>query len=58
MCFFKQTISSSNDIQASGLHIIRYYNIYKTVIIMTIIIETVKAIYIGAIVHDLRKDYS
>ena len=25
---------------------------------MTIIIETVKAIYIGAIVHDLRKDDS
>ena len=34
----KQTIYSSNDIQAPGLHMIQYYNIYTTVITMMIII--------------------
>ena len=34
----KQTIYSFNDIQFPGLHIIQYYNIYNTVIIMMIII--------------------
>ena len=29
-----------------GLCIIQYYNIYNTVIIMMIIIETIKAIYV------------
>ena len=34
----KQTIYYFNDKQAPGLHIIEYYNVYKTVITMTIII--------------------
>ena len=34
----KQTIYYFNDIQAPGLHIIQYRNIYKTVIIMMIVI--------------------
>ena len=34
----KKTIYSFNDTQAPGLHIIQYYNIYKTVIIMMLII--------------------
>ena len=34
----KQTIYSFNDIQAPGLHITQYCNIYKTVIKMMIII--------------------
>ena len=34
----KQTIYPFNDIQASGLYILQYYNIYKTMIIMMIII--------------------
>ena len=45
----------SNDIQASALHIIRYYNIYKGDIM--IIIKTVRTIYIGDIVHHIWKDY-
>ena len=34
----KETIYFFNDIQAPGLHIIQYYNVYKTLIIMMIII--------------------
>ena len=34
----KQTIYFFNDMQAPGLHIIQYYNIYKTVIIFMIMI--------------------
>ena len=34
----KQTIYPFNDIQASGLYILQYYNIHKTMIIMMIII--------------------
>ena len=34
----KQTIYSFNDIQAPGLHIIEYYNVYKAVITMMIVI--------------------
>ena len=34
----KQTICSSNNIQAPGLHMIQYYNIYTTVITVMIMI--------------------
>ena len=34
----KQIIYPFNDIQASGLYILQYYNIYKTMIIMMMII--------------------
>ena len=34
----KETIYYFNYVQAPGLHIIQYYNIYKTVMIMMIII--------------------
>ena len=47
----KQKIYSFNDIQFPGLHIIQYYNIYNTVIIMMIIIETIKTIYIEDYLH-------
>ena len=41
--------------QAPGLHTIQYYNIYKTVIIMMIIIKTTKTIYIEDLVHHAGK---
>ena len=51
----RQTIYSFNDIQAPGLHIIQYYNIYKAVVILMIIKKTVKTIYIEDLVHHVGK---
>ena len=51
----KEIIYSFNNMQASGLHITQYYNIYKTVMIMTIIIQTIKCNYIEELVHHLRR---
>ena len=43
----KQTMYTFNDIQAPGLHAIQYYNIYKIVDIMMIIIKTTKKYLYG-----------
>ena len=51
----RQTIYSFNDIQAPGLHIIQYCNIYKAVVILMIIKKTVKTIYIEGLVHHVGK---
>ena len=51
----KEIIYSFNDMQASGLHITQYYNIYKTVMIMTIMIQTMKCNYIEELVHHFRR---
>ena len=51
----KQRIYSFNDIQAPGLHNKQYYSIYKTVVIIMIIIKTTKTIYIEDLVHQVRR---
>ena len=51
----KQTIYFFNDMEAPGLHIVQYYNIYNTVIIMMIIILTVKTIYIEDLVQNVGR---
>ena len=51
----KQTIYFFNDMEAPGLHIVQYYNIYNTVIIMMIIILTVKTIYIEDLVQTVGR---
>ena len=51
----KQTIYFFNDMEAPGLHIVQYYNICNTVIIMMIIILTVKTIYIEDLVQNVGR---
>ena len=51
----KQTIYFFNDMEAPGLHIVQYYNIYNTVSIMMIIILTVKTIYIEDLVQNVGR---
>ena len=52
---YKQAIDSFNDIQGPDLHIIQYYNIYKTVIIMMITTQTIKAMYTEDLVHHVGR---
>lgn len=51
----KEAIYSFNDIQATGLHITQYYNIYKTVVIMMIMIKNTKTIHTEKLVHHVRR---
>ena len=50
-----KTIHSDIDIKAPGLHTIQYNNIYKTVVIMVIIMKTTKIIYIVDLVHHMER---
>ena len=50
-----KTIYSDIDIKAPGLHTIQYNNIYKTVVIMVLIMKTTKIIYIVDRVHYMER---
>ena len=60
---YKQAIDSFNDIQGPDLHIIQgpdlhiiqYDNIYKTVIIMMITTQTIKAMYTEDLVYHVGR---
>ena len=41
--------------QTPGLHIIQYYNIYKTVVIMVKIIKAIKTVYIEGLAHHVGR---
>ena len=41
--------------QFPGIHVIQYYSIYNTVILMMIIIQTIKTVYIEDLVHSVGR---
>ena len=41
--------------QFPGIHVIKYYSIYNTVILMMIIIQTIKTVYIEDLVYSVGR---